>query len=499
MKYIKIFLILALIVVFVLAILTSCSSGEIDKKSADEESPEPGFMEEEESAAEIKDSLPDDLDFGGETLTIHVRRDGTIAPNVFEFYVESEIGDIVNDIIYRRNKTVEDRLNIKLNVVGEQGWEAYDQAVNHIRANIMAGDTSYDLIAGWSARIPALSVQGLLMDLYELPYIKLSEPWWNQIIIEELTINKKLNFAVGDGNSSALAACMVMYANNTVWQEYGLPNIYDMVFEGKWTLDYMSELVKSVNKDLNGDGIMDENDLYGAYITNYNQWDGFMQSSNIRMTKKDSDGIPYLDAEYDKLANLVDMVYSLVYENPGSYVKKGNMGADDSSDMFKNNQVLFWPGVIAVAIERFRDMESDYSIIPYPKFDDMQTQYYSRIQDAVSLFCVPENCAKTELAGAFMEAVSSESYKNVSPAYFDVAMKLKYARDETSAKMLDMIREGSYLNFAGIYNESIGYPWHLMRQLMSDHSKNFASWWEKNEPKIVSAIEKLVEQMEKIN
>ncbi|MCL1792391.1 MAG: hypothetical protein FWG34_00825 [Oscillospiraceae bacterium] len=342
----------------------------------------------------------------------------------------------------------------------------------------------------------SLSGQGLLMNLYELPHLNLSEPWWNRIITEELTINKKLNFAVGDGNSSSLACCMVMFVNNTVQKEYGLPNIYDTVFDGKWTIDYMSELTKTISKDLNGDGIMDENDLYGAYITNYNQWDGFMQSSNIKMTKKDENGIPYLDAEYDKLASLVDKVYDLIYENPGSYVMKGNVGQDFSSDMFKNDQVLFWPGMLVIAIERFRDMESDYSIIPYPKYDEAQNRYYTRIQDGVSLFCVPNNCGNPEMVGAFMEAVSSESYKNVSPAYFDVAMKLKYARDEASAKMLDTIREGAYLNFAGIYNESIGYPWHVMRQLMSERSNRFASWWEKNEPKIVSAIEKLVAKME---
>ena len=471
-KYVKNYLLAAAVAIALVCLSTmavSCNKDQADanKTGADDGisdlSPDAGAPEGGESATEIKDSLPDGLDFGGAALNLHVRQDGTIAPNVFEFYVEAEIGDIVNDIIYRRNKAVEDRLNITLNVVGEYGWEAYDQAVNHIRANIMAGDATYDLIAGWSARIPSLSGQGLLMNLYELPHLNLSEPWWNRIITEELTINKKLNFAVGDGNSSSLACCMVMFVNNTVQKEYGLPNIYDTVFDGKWTIDYMSELTKTISKDLNGDGIMDENDLYGAYITNYNQWDGFMQSSNIKMTKKDENGIPYLDAEYDKLASLVDKVYDLIYENPGSYVMKGNVGQDFSSDMFKNDQVLFWPGMLVIAIERFRDMESDYSIIPYPKYDEAQNRYYTRIQDGVSLFCVPNNCGNPEMVGAFMEAVSSESYKNVSPAYFDVAMKLKYARDEASAKMLDTIREGAYLNFAGIYNESIGYPWHVMR------------------------------------
>jgi hypothetical protein len=408
--------------------------------------------------------------------------------------VEEENGDIVNDIIYRRNKAVEERLNIKLNVVGNHGWQEYDQAVTQIRASIMAGDQSYDLIAGWSARIPTLSVQGLLMDLYELPHLNLSEPWWNQIITEELTINKKLNFAVGDGNSSYLANCMVIFSNNTLQQEYGLPNIYDTVFEGKWTIDYMSELSKSISKDLNGDGRMDGNDLYGIYLNEYNRWDGFLQSSNIKMTKKDANGMPYLDMEYDKLATLVQKIYDLTYNNEGSYVH-GEVWSY-SYNMFKNNQVLFAPGWLVIAIESLRDMEDDYSLVPYPKYDEAQDQYYTRIQDGVSLFCIPMNSSRTEIAGAFMEAASSESYKNVSPEYFDVAMKLKYTRDETASKILDIIRDGAYLNFAGIYNESIGYPWHVLRSLMDARNSNFASWFDRNERVITRGIEALVEKME---
>ena len=114
----------------------------------------------------------------------------------------------------------------------------------------------------------------------------------------------------------------------------------------------------------------------------------------------------------------------------------------------------------------------------------------------MSLFCIPINCNKTEAVGAFMEAMASESYKNLSRVYFDIAMKVKYARDETSSKMLDIIREGAYLNFASIYNESLGSPWHVLRELLNAKNKNFASWYDKNSPKIQKAIDKLIDKME---
>jgi hypothetical protein len=255
----------------------------------------------------------------------------------------------------------------------------------------------------------------------------------------------------------------------------------------------MGELSKDIYKDLNGDGKMDENDLYGSFIWEGNRWDGFLQSSNIRMTKIDETGMPYLDMEYEKIAVIVDKVYNLVYNNPSNYTTKDPWAY--SYNMFKNDQILFAPGWL-LATPDLRDMETDYSMVPYPKYDEVQEQYFTRIQDGVSLFCVPIISDKLEMIGAFMEAAASESYKNVSPTYFEIAMKVKYARDETSSKMLDIIREGAYLNFASIYNESIGNPWFVLRDLMSQKSNKFASWYDKNEQKIAKAIEKLIDKME---
>ncbi|GHV14012.1 hypothetical protein FACS1894219_09570 [Clostridia bacterium] len=447
----------------------------------------------EQQTTERPDSLPDNLNFNGETLNLLVRYDDLPLDDAsFEFYAEAEDSDIVNDAVYKRNKTVEDRLNIKLNVIKGPGWQDYSKAMSMIKTSISSGDNSYDLIAGWSANIPSLSLDGILLDLKALPHLNLSEKWWNQSLVEELDIAGKLNFVAGDVNLTFLSSCMVIFVNNTLQQEYGLPNIYDTVFNGDWTLDYMTELTRNVHKDLNGDGVMDDNDQYGAIWAKWNGFDGYMQAAGIKMTKKDENGIPYLDVEYEKLAALVDKVYKFSYENEGVTVPENT----DMVVPFKANRALLVPGWIRYAETSYRDMESDYSIIPYPKFDDKQDQYYARVQDGASLMCIPVNSNKLEMTGAFLEAAASESYRNVSSVYFDVAMKTKYTRDDTSAKMLDIIREGAYLNFASIYNYSIGSPWAVMRDLLNEKKNNFASWYEQNEPKIKTAIEKLVAKME---
>jgi hypothetical protein len=51
-----------------------------------------------------------------------------------------------------------------------------------------------------------------------------------------------------------------------------------------------------------------------------------------------------------------------------------------------------------------------------------------------------------------IEALAAASQQLVTPAAYDVTLKTKYARDETSEKMLDIIVAGSRYDFMYKYN-----------------------------------------------
>ena len=115
------YLIIFLLTLMILTAFVACNSDtanntpDVSPGSGDPDTP---AQQEEEQAEEIKDSLPDDLDFNGEIINIHVRGNDD---SMLEFYSEGENGDIVNDVIYRRNATVEDRLNVNINVIPRPG------------------------------------------------------------------------------------------------------------------------------------------------------------------------------------------------------------------------------------------------------------------------------------------------------------------------------------------------------------------------------------------
>ena len=119
-KIIK-FLSICLIFAITFVLFAACNnSGDTPKETpaGDSGNVNPGG-ETENPAAEIKDNLPDDLDFKGETLNIVQRLVDISWPCCSEFIAETENGDIFNDTIYKRNRTVEERLNVKLNYMTE--------------------------------------------------------------------------------------------------------------------------------------------------------------------------------------------------------------------------------------------------------------------------------------------------------------------------------------------------------------------------------------------
>ena len=66
----------------------------------------------------------------------------------------------------------------------------------------------------------------------------------------------------------------------------------------------------------------------------------------------------------------------------------------------------------------------------------------------------------------------AESYRTVTPAYYDTALKVKYARDDRAGAMLDLCTGGVSLDFAYLFNAYIGCdPASLFREVINTPSK----------------------------
>jgi len=105
--------------------------------------------------------------------------------------------------------------------------------------------------------------------------------------------------------------------------------------------------------------------------------------------------------------------------------------------------------------DSYRELPFAYGVLPYPKFDENQEEYRTTTLTSYTVFCIPTDCKDPDRTAAVLEAMASESYRSVTPAYFETALKVKYAADEETAQMFDIIRDNISFDFGYIYTLSL--------------------------------------------
>ena len=448
----------------------------------------------ETPVSETRDNLPD-LDFGGAEVRISCRGD---EDTILEITAEEENGDLVNDAVFRRNTAVEERLNVKLTCVPGDSWANYDSTLKKYRSSIQAGDNDYDIIAAWASRVPLLATDGLFLDLNSVKYIDQSMPWWNHIMTDSLSVYGKLFFLTGDIAITELSTMYVFFWNKQLGADYGVDNLYQTVFDKLWTIDKMREIVPPLYADLNGNNEVDSLDQFGAVMKNgSNTCDGLEVAADHSFYLRSDDGGYELNTDYSRLISAGEKVYELFFNTAGVYCPtEYTPEADSMGQAFRGGRLMLyteWLGTIQE--EGLNDMDSDFGILPYPLMREEQQDYRTFVQ-AATVWCMPVTARDPDMNGAVMEALAAENYRSVIPAYFETAMKIKYSRDNETARILDVMRDGAYLDFGVMYNLSLGNPYYVFRDVLGPGKSDFASYLAKHEAAYQKQLDALLASFE---
>lgn len=480
-------------------VLVGCSEGtESSESNPSSESSATGSEAAEAETELTKDDLPDDLDFGGETITIHIRNGDNGNPEgncVMEMTVEDINGELLNDAIYNRNLAVNERLNVEINPYVSYDWTRYGDSLAEIRASINANEDTYDIIAGWGrGNVTSLALEGCFLPLDDVPYIDTEKPWWNQALVNATPLGGKTFFLTGEANVlTSLGSAFCVFVNEKIETDYQIGSLTKYVDEGTWTIDKMSEIAEMVQDDLNGNGKMDKDDRFGLVLVNYLAADAFYTSLDMHQVEIDKDGSMTYAPDGERLNTAVEKVTNLHWYNPGVL----GWLPDTNRQIFLEGRALMSCEFMEAAREQFRDMEDSYYIIPMPKYDEAQDQYYAYCYNNMTLLSVPVTNQQTDAAFATMEALSSESYFNVTPVFFDDCMQNKYARSETTSRMLEIIRESCYVDYEYIYDSLIGKTANIFRDLVGAKSSDTASWIASNSTAIQAKIDEAMEKLSK--
>jgi hypothetical protein len=95
-----------------------------------------------------------------------------------------------------------------------------------------------------------------------------------------------------------------------------------------------------------------------------------------------------------------------------------------------------------------------YGVLPNPKFDENQEQYYSLPNRGMhgSLFSVPATVVDTSFTGFALQALTEESVDTSYEAYIVTKSQLQDAYDEDCAKCLEIIFNGVVYDIAFLCN-----------------------------------------------
>ncbi len=442
-----------LVAMLLVSSLVGCGQGGAAETTGGENASVAETESETESETELTrentpDTLPADLDFGGEDICIlHRAGDHDVQVEI----TADNTGDVVDSSIFNRNISVEDRLNVKLSYVGTtDDVHGMDQIKVLMPAAINAGDPVYDLIASHMSQTTPYVLQQYFYNLNAQPYLDFDMPWWNQSFKEQITLNGKNYMAAGDISQTMLRGIYVTIMNKKVMNEY-YPgyNIYDTVRAGNWTYDEMLRLV-DIYHDVNGDGKADEGDIYGLVrdstgIIN----DAIVGSFDIPLVENEGDTLKIV-FNSEKTISFYEKMQVLLYEN--NYALKREYA--NLHEKLVDNTALMTIFRLSLT-DSLREMESDYMILPCPKYDDAQQDYCCFTHNGFSVFCIPVSAAHPDISAATLEALCAESYRTCTMAYFETTVKEKLARDNDTAEMIDIINNGVRFDFGYVYSASL--------------------------------------------
>ena len=388
----------------------------------------------EETSSKYADELPE-LDYEGAEFRILTFDQSTLSFARSVIDVLEQSADTLNDAIYQRNRAVEERLNIKI-VEGTQKYAPSDN-LRDTRNFIMSNDDTYSVVMDFATNITSLAMEGLLVDFRDLKYVDLSREYWSDSLNSSLSIANKNYLAAGDFSFSTHDGTGAIIFNKTLHDSLKLDDVYELVRTGKWTFDAFGEQARAGVQDLDGNGTMDVNDRYGYLSIPKEIPSSFWIGAGTLSVSKDQDDIPYLSADHDeRFINAFDKLLDIIWSDNVWFSAKTPNGANESPK-FENGQGLFAFQRL-YSLDQMRDKEVDFGIIPFPKYDEAQDYYYSRVAGLV-IGMVPKSASDLDMTGAVLEALCSASRTTTIKAYYDIMLESKLTRDEESSEMLDII------------------------------------------------------------
>ena len=398
----------------------------------------PDGGEEETEPSRYAANIPAGTDYGGATFTVLTYpNDGGIWGDV-DWSAEEITGEVLNDAVYTRMQQVDELLNVSVTPAYMTGSGDTGTLTNSVNS----GDGAYQIATLAMQNSFSVAQNGTIQELNNYASkgtLDLGAAWWDPNILGDLQI-KGMNFCLtGDIGTMYKKSIGVIMFNKVILADHQLENPYEIMQAGKWTIDKMVEMGTQVSKDLDGDGKMTQEDRFGL-ICFCDMIALALIGCDVDFFTTNADGIPENTFMSERAVSVIEKLSTLMYNPDITYSwSRAGVGEQPAFKMYQSDKSLFYYGELH-AVATMRDMESDFGIMPMPKYDEAQDGYHHCVNPNVcATIVIPADNLDYEKTGYVMDALGAASKNELTPAYYDVTLLGKVSRDEESTVSLDII------------------------------------------------------------
>ena len=392
-----------------------------------------GDVDEE---AKLYEDLPteryDEFDFKTLTRVLSYASITTFVP-------EEGSQNTIDIALFKRNSYVKEILGI--NIVDTLSSN-HSTVINSI---VSSNDYEYDVIFDRADSMTGHSIAGAFFGIDEYDdSLNFDKPWWFKEATDDVSIDGLSFFTFGDINVGYYEAIYTLGFNkqHLIDNRQSMP--YDLVREGKWTVEELEKLIKNVADGINCYGLTGH-----AMVPNV-----FMVGAGIEMVEQDEDEVLRIYDNEDHLVNVYTKLKDLFFASNGygktnyidptsGTVLSSHFYTDcpenaDYRARFTSGLCAFYIINVGQFISEVRASEFDYGYLPIPKYEKEQERYISLLHGGSIALAIPITNPDMERTCNILENFGAYSYKMVRYEYYDVLLKGRAVRDPDSIEMLDI-------------------------------------------------------------
>lgn len=462
----RILLVLLAVTLFSSSLLVGCKKkGKETETTADSVSTTGGDSYETDQWGQrvYHDVVPDELDYGGKEVNILIRELSPGDPRHYEWTTTTTKGDQLQAEVYYRNLEIEEELGVKLNFITKTDDGTSAATMNgYITNSFAAGGEGVDIISRYHYYGTSMAIMECYKNLMheDLKYLHLDRPYWNQNFINYAKSQDRLFVMLGDMNITAYMTTFSMYFNKQLLSnicKVSDEDMYKIVLDGEWTIEKLTTMCKDTAQ-LDGVDGDSEGDIYG-FTSHYqvHAYDGYVAAFDIDLVKTTADGKHTLmdGTTQRKLGNAADKLVSFYRSSDVFLVGKDSTSYTQPVEYFKNGRSIFCTAAIGDSQHLTNMGDNAYGLLPLPKYDTDQENYYAGVQDSHNTVAVMYGNKDYEMISAVLELFAAKSYASVRPTLFEKVIKGKQLQDSKSVEVFNLILASTRWDFSDIYPTAV--------------------------------------------